>query len=59
MAKEKRKNITLKVNTKIYDQYRKYCKKQGLIVSKQVENMMNEVLNKEKVIKSVSRKIRR
>jgi hypothetical protein len=41
------KNITLKVNSEIYDKYREYCKKKGLIVSRQVEIMMEEQLKKE------------
>ncbi len=34
------KNITLKVNKELYDKYRALCKKKGLIVSRQVEIMM-------------------
>ena len=41
------KNITLKVNSSIYDKYREYCKKKGLIVSRQVEIMMEDKLEKE------------
>ena len=41
------KNITLKVNSEIYDKYREYCKKKGLIVSRQFEIMMEEQLKKE------------
>ena len=41
------KNITLLVNTELYDKYREYCKKKGLIVSRQVEIMMEEQLKKE------------
>ena len=40
--KMKSKNITLKVNSEIYDQYRKYCKHKGLIVSRQFEIMMEK-----------------
>jgi hypothetical protein len=36
------KNITLRVNSKIYDEYRELCKKKGLLVSRQVEIMMEE-----------------
>ncbi len=39
-------NITLKVNSLIYDKYREYCKKNGLIVSKQVEIRMDKQLKK-------------
>lgn len=42
------KNITLRVNSKIYDKYREFCKKKGLLVSKQVELMMEEQLKRDK-----------
>lgn len=41
------KNITLRVNSKVYDRYRKLCKKKGLLVSRQVEIMMEQQLRKE------------
>jgi hypothetical protein len=41
------KNITLKVNSSIYDKYREYCKRKGLIVSKQFEIIMEEKLKQE------------
>ena len=44
------KNITLKVNSLIYDKYREYCKKKGLIVSRQVEIMMEEKLKEEELL---------
>jgi len=34
------KNITLKVNTELYEEYRKLCKQNGLIVSRQMVMMM-------------------
>ena len=36
------KNITLKVNTELYDKYREFCKHKGLILSRQFEIMMEE-----------------
>jgi hypothetical protein len=42
------KNITLKVNTNLYEKYRLYCKKKGIIVSRQFEIMMEEQMGKEK-----------
>lgn len=42
------KNITLKVNSKLYDQYRKYCKKMGLVVSRQFEIMIEKQMGKRK-----------
>ena len=44
------KNITLKVNSLIYDKYRELCKKKGLIVSRQVEIMMEEKLKEEELL---------
>ena len=38
------KNITLKVKSDTYDDYRKYCKKKGLIVSRQFEILMEKEL---------------
>jgi len=39
-----KKNITLKVDAKLYDNYRKLCKHKGLIVSRQFEICMEEKL---------------
>jgi len=36
----KTKNITLKVNSELYDQYRELCKKEGWVVSRQFEKLM-------------------
>jgi len=44
----KSKNITLRVNSDLYDKYRELCKKKGLLISRQVEIMMEEQLKKEK-----------
>ena len=38
------KNVTLKIDSKVYDDYRKYCKEKGLIVSKQFENFIKQEL---------------
>ncbi len=38
------KNVTLKVDGELYDQYRQHCKKKGLIVSRQFEILMEETL---------------
>ncbi len=40
------KNITLKVNSKLYDTYRELCKKEGWIVSRQFEKCMEEELKR-------------
>ena len=36
------KSVTLKVESELYDKYREFCKKKGLIVSRQFEIMMEE-----------------
>ena len=40
------KNVTLKVKSELYDKYREFCKKEGLIVSRQFEKLMEERLNR-------------
>ncbi len=40
------KRITLSVDTEIYEKYKKYCDKRGLIISKQIENFMRNELKK-------------
>ncbi len=42
------KNITLRVNSKTYDEYRELCKKKGLLVSRQFEIMMEEQMKEDK-----------
>ena len=42
----KSKNITLKVNAELYDKFRKGCKKEGWIVSRQFEKCMEAQLEK-------------
>ena len=36
------KNITLRVNSELYDIYRDFCKKKGWLLSRQFELMMEE-----------------
>jgi len=38
------KNITLKVNSELYDKYREFCKEKGWIVSRQFEIMIESQL---------------
>jgi len=40
------KNITLRVSSELYDEYRKYCKEKGLLVSRQFEIMIEEQMKK-------------
>ena len=42
------KNITLRVNSELYTNYRELCKKKGLLVSRQVEIMMEEQIERNK-----------
>lgn len=39
------KNVTLRVKKELYDQYREFCKKKGLLVSRQFEILMEEQLD--------------
>jgi hypothetical protein len=41
------KNVTLKVNSRLYHAYRLYCKQNGLLVSQQFEIMMEEKIGTE------------
>jgi hypothetical protein len=41
------KNITLKVDEKIYLAYKEYCKKKGLVISRQFEIFVEHELSKE------------
>ena len=38
------KNVTLKIDSKVYEEYRKFCREKGLIVSKQFENFIKQEL---------------
>ena len=42
------KNITLRVNSELYNKYRELCKKKGLLVSRQFEIIMEEQLKEDK-----------
>ena len=44
----KSKNITLRVKSDLYKKYREFCKKKGLLISRQVEIMMEEQLKENK-----------
>ncbi len=36
------KSVTLRVESELYDKYREFCEKKGLIVSRQFEIMMEK-----------------
>ena len=44
---EKSKNITLRVNSELYDKYRDFCKKKGWLTSRQFELMMEEQMKED------------
>jgi len=41
------RNVTLSVNSDLYDKYKEHCKKKGLLISRQFEIMMEEQLGVE------------
>ncbi len=41
------KNVTLSFNEKIYEDYKEYCKKKGLILSRNLEIFMEKTMKKE------------
>jgi len=41
-------NVTLSINSKLYATYKDYCKKKGLVISRQFEIMMEEQIKGEK-----------
>jgi len=43
------KNVTLRVNSETYEHYRNYCKKEGLLVSRQFEIMMEKQMKSKKI----------
>jgi len=38
--------LTLSINKSLLEEYKKYCKKEGLIISRQMEKFMEEQLKK-------------
>jgi antitoxin component of RelBE/YafQ-DinJ toxin-antitoxin module len=43
------KNITLKVDEDLYNTYKEYCKKKGLVISRQFEIFAEEQLKKDEI----------
>ena len=41
------KNVTLRVNSKLYETYKELCKKKGLLLSRQFEILMENQLKEE------------
>ena len=43
-----KKNVTLSIDSKIYDEFHKYCEENAIVVSKKIEIWINDFLNNEK-----------
>lgn len=41
-----KKTVTLSIDEKTYEEYKKYCEENGLVLSKRVEFFMKDELNK-------------
>ena len=46
-----KRNVTLMVDGRLYDEYRELCQKEGWLVSRQFEKLMEEHIDKYKVAK--------
>ena len=43
-----RKNVTLHLSSELYNRYSEYCKKEGIVLSRQVEKFIEGKLNEKK-----------
>lgn len=41
-----KKNVTLHLNSKLYGKYADYCKKEGIVLSRQIEKFIEEQIKK-------------
>jgi len=41
-----KKNVTLHINSKLYNEYSEYCKKEGVVLSRQIEKFIEKELSK-------------
>ncbi len=41
-----KKNVTLHLNSKLYEYYSEYCKKEGIVLSRQIEKFIEKELEK-------------
>ena len=48
MGDNQKKNVTLYLNSTLYDKYVEYCKKEGLMLSRQIEKYIEKELENEK-----------
>ena len=42
-----KKNVTLHLNSKLYDEYSKYCKVEGIVLSRQIEKFIEKKLREQ------------
>tara|TARA_Y100000031_G_scaffold26225_1_gene28138 strand:+ start:250 stop:399 length:150 start_codon:yes stop_codon:yes gene_type:complete len=42
---QERKNVTIHLNSELYNSYSEYCKKEGIIMSRQIEKFIEGELN--------------
>ena len=47
MEDNQKKNVTLYLNSALYDKYVEHCKKEGLALSRQIEKFIEKELNNE------------
>jgi len=47
MEDNQKKNVTLYLNSALYDKYVEYCRKEGLALSRQIEKFIEEQLKNE------------
>lgn len=41
-----KKNVTIHIDSNLYDEYSEYCKMEGLVLSRQIEKFMEKELSK-------------
>ena len=41
-----KKNVTLHLNSRLYDEYSEYCKKEGIVLSRKIEKFIEKELSK-------------
>lgn len=46
MGDEKRKNVTIHIAKNLYEQYSEYCKKEGIVLSRQIEKFIDTELKR-------------
>jgi hypothetical protein len=46
MEENQKKNVTLYLNSKLYDNYVEHCKKEGFVLSRQIEKFIESSLKK-------------